>query len=330
MKAAVIGVGAMGRNHARIYNEIEATELMAVADVDRECAERAGRIYGARAYTDYREMLDREQPDLLSVAVPTLSHLEVALAALDAGCHILVEKPLARTVEEGRRIVSYAARKGLKLAVGHVERFNPAVTELKQRLEGGELGKVFQVIARRLGPFPSRIRDVGVAVDLATHDLDIMRHLIGARVVRVYAEVGRGIHPMHEDLLLGLLKFENGVVGVLEINWLTPTKVRELSVTGERGMFVLDYLTQDLFFYENDYVNGQWHYIDILRGVSEGKMMRLKVHKREPLRAELASFAAAVLNDEAPEVSGEEGLRALALAEKLIESGRERHVVWIG
>lgn len=326
MRAAVIGVGAMGCNHARIYNELETTELVAVADADKECAERVGRVRGARAYTDYHEMLDREQPDVVSIAVPTQLHYEVALAALDSGCHVLVEKPLAWTLDEGRQIIARARDKNLKLTVGHIERFNPAIIELKQRISRGELGRVFRVHARRLGPFPSRVQDVGVVIDLATHDLDIMHYLIEAEVTRVYAETERNVHPVYEDLLLGLLKFENGVVGMLDINWLTPTKIRELSVTGERGMFLVNYLTQDLFFYENDYTNGQWHYIDILRGVSEGNMTRLKVDKREPLQVELASFVAAVSDDRMPEVSGEDGLKALALAEKLVESGRQRRV----
>jgi predicted dehydrogenase len=238
-----------------------------------------------------------------------------------------VEKPIASTIEEGQEMVALAASRGLKLAVGHIERFNPAIVELKRRLKRGEAGQVFQIHARRLGPFPTRVRDVGVVIDLATHDLDIMRYLLDSEVKRIYAETEQEIHTAHEDLLSGLLRFENGVIGLLSINWLTPTKIRELAVTGERGMFLVNYLTQDLYFYENDHVDSQWESLGLLRGVSEGNMVRLKIEKREPLRVEIEAFVKAVLEDEEPGVRGEDGLMALALAQKLVESGQENRVI---
>ncbi|NIO68855.1 MAG: Gfo/Idh/MocA family oxidoreductase [Anaerolineae bacterium] len=327
MRAAVIGVGSIGWNHARIYNELEGVDLVAVADLDGGVAERAAHVYGAKGYTDYREMLGHEELDVVSIAVPTQIHSETALAALQRGCHILVEKPIASTIEEGQEIVALAASRGLKLTVGHIERFNPAIVELKRRLKRGEAGQVFQIHARRLGPFPTRVRDVGVVIDLATHDLDIMRYLLNSEVTRIYAETEQEIHTAHEDLLSGLLRFENGVIGLLSINWLTPTKIRELTVTGERGMFLVNYLTQDLYFYENDHADSQWESLGLLRGVSEGNMVRLKIGKREPLRVEIEAFVKAVLEDEEPAVRGEDGLKALALAQRLVESGRENRVI---
>lgn len=327
IKAAVIGVGSMGWNHARVYNELESVDLVAVADVDGKVIERAARVYGAKAYTDYREMLDHEALDVVSIAVPTQIHHETALAALQRGCHILVEKPIASTIEEGREMVAFAANRGLKLAVGHIERFNPAIIELKRRLKRGEAGRIFQVHARRLGPFPVRVRDVGVVIDLATHDLDIMRYLLDSEVKRIYAETEQEIHTDHEDLLTGLLRFENGAIGLLSINWLTPTKIRELTVTGERGMFLVNYLTQDLYFYENNHADSQWGSLGLLRGVSEGNMVRLKIEKREPLRVEIEAFVKAVREGEEPMVSGEDSLAALALAQSLVESGRENRVI---
>lgn len=329
IRAAVIGVGSMGWNHARIYNELESVDLVAVADVDSRMAERAAHVYGARGYTDYREMLRHEELDVVSIAVPTQIHRETALAALQRGCHILVEKPIAFTIEEGQEMVAFAASQGLKLAVGHVERFNPAIVELKQRLKRGEVGQVFQIHVRRLGPFPARVRDVGVVIDLATHDLDIMRYLLDSEVKRIYAETEQEIHTEHEDLLSGLLRFEDGVIGLLSINWLTPTKIRELTVTGEKGMFLVNYLTQDLYFYENDYVDSQWGSLGLLRGVGEGNMVRLKIEKREPLRVEIEAFVQAVLEDEEPAVRGEDSLAALALAQRLVESGQENRVIFL-
>ena len=245
-RIAVVGVGAMGRNHARVCKEIPGAELVGVADMDADLAEQISQLHGGQPYQDYRRMIEAERPDAVIIAVPTNAHFEVASDLLNAGCHVLIEKPIAATNKEARELVEMADRLGLILMVGHIERFNPAIIELKRRLEAGELGRTFQINARRLGPFPARIRDVGVVVDLATHDIDIMRYLTGSEVTRVYAEAKREVHTSNEDLFTGIMRFVDGTLGLLEINWLTPTKIRELFVTGERGMYRVDYLTQDL------------------------------------------------------------------------------------
>jgi UDP-N-acetylglucosamine 3-dehydrogenase len=323
MRVAVIGAGSMGRNHLRVYRELDGCELIAVSDSDPESAERAAQSYSVTSYTDYRQMLEKEKPEAVSVVVPTAAHHQVVMDALAAGCHVLVEKPIASSVEDAKQMVAEAARRSLVLTVGHIERFNPAVIELKRRLDAGELGRPYQLHARRLGPFPARIRDVGVVVDLATHDLDIMRWLTASEPIRLYAETSREIHTTNEDLLSGQLRFANDAVGVLEINWLTPAKVRELSVTGERGMFQADYLTQDLYFFENAVAPAQWDRMSVLRGgVDEGAMTRFLIRRREPLALELGAFLDAARGQSAPVVSGEDGVAALRLAHALIESAR--------
>ena len=196
-------------------------------------------------------MLKKIKPDAVSIAVPTAFHEEVAMAALEAGAHVLIEKPITATLEEGERLIERAQQLNLKFMVGHIVRFNPAIQELKRKLQAGELGRIFQIVCRRVGPFPARVRDVGVVVDLATHDLDLMRYLTGSDPLRIYAETEKRINTDLEDLVVGLLRFPGGITGALEINWLTPTKVREVLVLGERGLFRVDDLTQDLFFYEN-------------------------------------------------------------------------------
>jgi len=223
-------------------------------------------------------------------------------------------------------LVTAARRANVFLMIGHIERFNPAIIELKNRLDKGELGKIFELRARRLGPFPARVRDVGVVLDLATHDLDIMCHLVREPITRIYAETARRIHTEHEDLLLGTLSFANGAVGLLDINWLTPTKVRELSVTGERGMFVVNYLTQELCFYRNDYVAGDWNSLQTLSGVGEGEMVKPYIQSREPLKVELETFLRCVESKTASPVTGEDSLNALVLAQKMIESGETHRV----
>jgi predicted dehydrogenase len=325
---AVIGAGAMGRNHLRVLNDLEGVDLVGVADADEGTVARAARSNHTAPYTDYKHMLKVAKPDAVIVAVPTVLHHEVALCALRQGIHVLVEKPIASTEDEARDLLAVSHVAGVVLTVGHIERYNPAILELHKRLRRGDLGRVFKMHARRLGPFPPRVRDVGVVIDLATHDVDIMRFLSGSEVTRVYAETASKIHTAHEDLLSGLLRFADDSIGVLDINWLTPTKIRELLVTGERGMFHANYLTQDLYFYENNYVKSEWDALSRIEGVSEGDMVRLRIEKAEPLRVELERFVCAVRGDEGVElVSGEEGLAALRIARKIVEAGLEGMVV---
>lgn len=322
LRAAVIGAGSMGRNHARVYAEMDDAELVAVADLDQNSLDKVAQRHRVRTYTDYQTMLEREQIDLVSVVVPTEYHFLVARDTLRAGIPTLIEKPIAASVAEGAELIAIAEERGLILTVGHIERFNPAILALKSQLDAGALGKVYQIHVRRIGPCPARIKDVGVVVDLATHDLDIMHYLTDSRVTRLQAEIGRRLHTEHEDLLSAVLRFENDVIGVLDINWITPTKVRELSVIGERGMFVANYLTQELTLYENDAIpqGGDWPELAVM-GVSEGRMIRFKINKREPLRQELDAFVAAVRTDGCAPVRAEDGLLALAVAQQLIDSG---------
>ncbi len=328
IKVAVIGVGSMGRNHARVYSELPDVKLVGVADSNAAAAVAVGRSFSTAAYSDFRELLEKEQPEAVSIAVPTALHEEVAAAVLKAGAHVLIEKPIAATVDEGRRLIELARSLNRKLMVGHIVRFNPAIQALKAKLEAGELGRIFQVFCRRAGPFPARIRDVGVVVDLAPHDVDIMRFLTGLDPERVYAETEQRIHTDHEDLIFGLLRFPEGVTGALEINWLTPTKLREVLVLGERGMFRVDDLTQDLYFYENTQATGLgWPQLSNLKGVSEGSMTRYALQRFEPLKAELQGFLKAVQEDGPVPVSGEDGLAALRLALALVESGETHQVV---
>jgi len=327
IRAAVVGVGSIGRHHVRVYNQLDTVELVAVADVDDTRRAMAARCYKIPAYADYHEMFDREHPTVLSIAVPTMYHHEVALAAMDRGIHVLVEKPLCLTVEEAREVIAAAEAAGVALTVGHIERFNGAIVELKPRILQGEIGRLFQLHGRRLSPFPSYIRDVGVVMDLATHELDMMQHLVGSPVERIYAEIARNVHEQHEDMLTGIIRFRNGVVSVLDINWLTPTKIRELRVTGERGMFLVDYISQDLFFYENRIAPSQWDAMALFRGVEEGNMLKIRVSKVEPLEAELRAFVEAVSRGTSPLVSGLDGLRAVALARLLLLSAQEQRAI---
>lgn len=328
LKAVVIGVGSMGQNHARVYRELPETRLVAVVDESASRAESIGSLYGCAFYTDADEMLQVETPDIASVAVPTTAHYAAAGAALQAGCHVLVEKPIAATESEALSLIRLAKQYKRQLMVGHIVRFDPAVQELRSHLESGEMGHIYQIKSRRLGPFPDRIRDVGVIIDLATHDLDIARHITGRPITRVYCEVARRLHSTHEDMVVGTMRHSDGTVGLIDINWLTPSKVRELTVTGEGGMFVVDYLTQDLYFYENSAAEAvEWDRMAMIKGVNEGRMIRFPVRRSEPLKLELQAFSRAVLDETTVPVPGRDGLDALTVAMAMLKSGSEHQPV---
>jgi len=328
IKTAVIGVGSMGRNHARVDWELPNVRLVGVADRNETVVNAIAERYNTKPYTDFHQMLDEQKPDAVTIAVPTSFHKDVAMEIIQRGIHLLVEKPIAFNVEEAKNMIVAAREMNVQLMVGHIERFNPAVIALKKHLAANELGQVFQVDARRQGPLPERVNDVGVVVDLAVHDLDIMRYVTQAEITRVYAETAIGIHSQKEDLLSGVVRLSNGAIGTLLINWITPTKIREFFVTGEGGMFKVDYLTQDLYFYENAKANGgEWDTMRVLRGVSEGRMVRYCIEKREPLRVEHEAFLAAVRGEAPSAVSGEDGLRALELAQVVVTSGFEHKLM---
>jgi len=328
MKVAVIGVGSMGLNHLRVYTELEGAQVVGASDISEERLALCGNRFSVKTYTDYQELIKKEKPEAVSITVPTSEHEKVATFCLKHGANLLVEKPIAATVDEGNRLIALADKLGKQLMVGHIIRFNPAMQSLKKRLENGDIGKIFQVFCRRVGPFPARIRDVGVVVDLAPHDVDIMRFLTGKDPERVYAETEQRIHTDHEDLLFALLRFPEGITGALEINWLTPAKVRETLVLGEKGLFRVDDLMQDLYFHENPQALGElWSPFRAIRGVSEGSMTRFSIKRQEPLKAEIKAFIDAVQTGTPVPVTGRDGLEALRLSLALVESGKTHRVI---
>ena len=325
VRAGVIGLGMMGRHHVRVLQEIDGAELIAIADPEPLTLAATMRGRDLHGYLDYERMLADEQLDFVVIAVPTSLHRQVGARAMRAGAHVLIEKPIAATIEEAQELIEVAERTGRWLAVGHIERFNPAIVALKERLAHGDLGRVFRLHARRLGPFPARIRDVGVVIDLATHDIDISRYLLGSEPNRIYAETARRIHTDHEDMLSALLRFENNALVQLDVNWLTPTKIRELTLTGECGMFHVNYLTQELSFFENNVTeNGMPEQV---ASVTEGKMVRFKVQPKEPLRAELEDVVDAIQTNRSPLVGPSDAYKALEIAQAVVAAGRLGEVV---
>ena len=271
-------------------------------------------------------MIAEADLDAVVIAAPTTAHLPLALAAIARGIAVLVEKPLAPTVDEALQIVGASRATGVPVQVGHVERFNPAVRELGRLISEGWLSTVYAITSRRAGPFPARIRDVGVTIDLATHDVDICSWIAGERPIRVHAETAQRIHADHEDLLFGLLQFPSGVVAQLDVDWLTPAKRRQLVVVGEEGMFELDYLTQRLTFTRaTDTTNPR-----LIGGYAptfEGEVAEVPVPTGEPLALEHEAFLRIVREGGRPEVDAEDGLWAVGIANALLDSAAGREVV---
>jgi UDP-N-acetylglucosamine 3-dehydrogenase len=325
LRAGVIGLGAMGRHHVRVYNDLPSVTLTAVADVSASAVDRTVGQYHVDGYTDIDAMLDAGNLDLVSIVVPTSLHHEVVLKAIDRGTNVLVEKPIASTVEEAREMIDAADRAGVRLMVGHIERFNPAILELKRRIE--QVGTIFQISARRVGPFPDRIRDVGVVIDLASHDIDAMNFILESPVEFVYAQTAQRVHTSHEDMVLGTLRFTNGALGSLEVNWLTATKIRQLTVVGAKGTFVADYLSQDLAFYQNGAIEDEWDDLRELQRISEGHATRYAFARVEPLRAELDAFVRSVIDDTPVPADPQGAESALLIAESLIKSASSNSIV---
>src|SRR3989338_1663507 len=327
LKVAVIGTGAMGRSHARIYSDMPNIELVGVCDNDQKIAGEMAKKYNTRAFTDYNEI--NQNLDAVSVCVPTKLHKDVALFFIKKEINVIVEKPIAINIEEAQKLIEAAKESNVKLMVGHVERFNPVVAEIKKRIDNNELGKIYSITANRFSPFPHRVIDVGVTTDLAVHDIDIIMHLNKAKIKRIYAETGQRIHTSHEDMLNALIKFENSTTGIINTNWLTPKKVREIYVMGEKGMFVAKYLTQELSFYKNKFTEKNADYSKGVTSVIEGDMVKIKVNTKEPLLAELEEFADCIIQDRKPLVSGEDGLEVLKIASKMLEAAKNNKVVFL-
>jgi UDP-N-acetylglucosamine 3-dehydrogenase len=314
LRAGLIGMGAMGRNHARVLAGLDGVELVGVAD-----PMVIEPVHGAPVVADV-EALIALGIDYAVVACPTGMHEPVGLALAEAGVNALIEKPLADTVEGAQRLADAFAAKGLVAGVGHIERYNPALQSLKERLAAGDLGDVYQVVTRRQGPFPHRIADVGVVKDLATHDIDLTSWVTGDDYVSVSAQTARKSGRPHEDMVAVVAQMAGGVVVNHLVNWLSPFKERSTVVTGERGSFIADTLRADLTFYANGSVDSEWDFAKAFRGVSEGDMTRFALSQREPLLVEHERFRDAVLGESSDIVGLVQGQRTVAVAAAVLES----------
>lgn len=318
LKAGVIGLGMMGRHHARVLQSLEDVELVGFSD---PAPQHNGEYAGRPVFSTVAELLDAGV-DYCVVAAPTAFHLDVAMQLAEAKVHALIEKPVAFDVESAERIVQAFADAGLVGGVGHIERFNPALQSMRKRLADGQLGEIYQVTTRRQGPFPGRIADVGVVKDLASHDIDLTAWITGQPYVSVSARTTHRSGRAHEDMLVAVGTLADGTIVNHVVNWLSPFKERSTVVTGEFGALVADTLTADLTFYENGKTNLTWEGVSSYRGVTEGDVIRYALEKREPLLTEHEAFRDAVRSgDESGIVTLREGLEVVRTAERLVQSG---------
>ncbi|MBV9817434.1 MAG: Gfo/Idh/MocA family oxidoreductase [Solirubrobacterales bacterium] len=321
LRGAVVGLGMIGRHHARLLQAAERVDFAGAVDRD---GDRYRSVHDrSLVFESIAALMARGAPDFAIVAVPTDVHLPVAEELVGAGVSVLVEKPLASTAEEARQIVELCEEHGVHGAVGHVERFNVALQEMRRRLVDGQLGRIFAISTTRSGPFAGRVRDVGVVKDLATHDIDVVSWLSDSKIARLAAQTQHLSGQVHEDLLLATGALESGTAFSLMADRVSPTKVRRTRVLGERGMLEADTLTGDLFFYENAEVGIEWSTTQQFRGVSEGNVIRYALSRDEPLRVELETFLDLIAGSpEADVVTLERGVEIVEIAETVIESAR--------
>ena len=309
VNVGVIGVGAMGENHVRVYHKMEEANLMGVSDVSERALKKIEKKYGAKGYTDYCELLANPEIEVVSVCVPTTFHHAVVMEAIRHKKHVLVEKPIAFTLTEAEEMIAAAKEAGVILATGHVERFNPAVQKAKELIDDGVIGDIVSAFAKRVGPLPPRIKDVGVSIDLAIHDLDIMNYLFEEEITQVYGTMNSSFDDSEfEDHAEIMVSFDNESTGIIEVNWLTPYKRRELELTGTAGIISVDYIQQSIEVF--------------------GKFAQdIEIVHEEPLKGELKSFLNSVVEEKEPVITGEDGLKALKKVIAANKSSKEHRPV---
>jgi len=315
LKVGVIGAGSMGRHHVRKAAAASQVELVGVADPDETRAVLA-QEQGAPYFSDYRALLEL-RPDLVTIAAPTKHHYQIACDALDAGCHLLIEKPITDSLETALDLERRAAAAGRSIAVGHVERFNPAVIQLKGLIDAGEVGEVLTMNNLRVGPYHGRILDTGIVLDLGTHDVDLISYLFDQRATSVFATAIQRKHN-HEDHAVLQLAFPQGHTGIIETSWLAPYQARNIFVVGTEHFALCDLMNKVILIYDNN--PGGGNLLSGLRPVPAG----------DALENQLASVVQSILDGTPPVSSAGDSIYALRACLAALESIKSGQAVAIG
>lgn len=322
LRVGLAGLGRMGRNHARVLSSLPDVTLVGIAD---QLANGQSQ-YDTPVVSSVTELIDLGI-DYAVVALPTAYHATAALQLAEAKIPTLIEKPLAEDRESAVRVVEAFEQAGVLGAVGHIERYNPALRQARARIENGDLGELYQVATRRQGPFPARIADVGVVKDLGSHDVDLTTWLTRSSYRTISAHTSRRSGRAHEDMVAAIGYLERGVITSHLVNWLSPIKERLIVATGDRGAYVVDTLQADLTFYANGSVPTTWDAVSQFRGVTEGNVTRYAFDRPEPLRVEHEGFRDAVLGVGDDIVTLKEGLQTVLITEAILESARSGQVI---
>lgn len=293
LRLAVIGVGNMGRNHARLYAANKNVDLVAVVDADISRAQELASQYRSQALSNHKDAIALGI-DAASVVVPTAHHAAVVSDLLDAGVHVLCEKPVAKTISEAEKMIEKARKTKKILSIGHIERFNPAVVKLKQMIVSGDLGEVKTILFQRMGTLPPQIKEDNVVLDIGVHDVDLANYLLGSRPTKIYARGQKVFNAKREDVGDAMLVYPSATVH-LQTNWITPHKVRRLMLAGTKGFVELDFIAQELKLWKHNYTheyNDYGEFVIKFGDTDGGKSIEIK--KGEPLKIELENFIDAV------------------------------------
>jgi len=292
MKIAVIGTGSMGKNHVRVLKNIPEVDEVIISDIDKNNLENVSKLFGiSKKYQDHLEMLEKEKPDGVIIATPPDSHKKNALDVIKYETNVLVEKPIAHTVEDAEEMIKAAENKDIIFTVGHVERFNPIVTKIKEFIDNKTLSNIYLINTRRVGPFPKRLLGnvEGVLIDLAVHDFDIINYL-GGKIKNIQSQIIKS--KKQEIYVKVLLDIENNIKGSSEFSWISPRMQRNIEIYGNEGMIFGDFYSQDVWFYENDDYDNIRETETFLRNglIKSGKAIKYPIYKQEPLLLELSNF----------------------------------------
>jgi UDP-N-acetylglucosamine 3-dehydrogenase len=316
LNVGVVGLGSMGLNHARVYSEI--ANLVGIADSDVEILDPVSKRFGVKGYSDFHELIDKEELHAVSISTPTSTHFEIANEFITAKIPVLVEKPMGGDVEKAKVLVERAKKNNVIIAAGFIERHNPVVGLTKSLIEKRQFGNVISISSRRVSSFPARIKDVGVIFDLGIHDIDVIRYLLGSKVKSVYALAGKTGGAQFEDHANIFLEFEDGVLAVIEVNWLTPMKVRKVSLTCSKNFVEMDYINQ--FLQVSSSTIKKIDSGNLYRIPQEYSERKIELERKEPLKNELGDFLMAVKTGGVPLISGEEGITTLEIAQACMQS----------
>jgi UDP-N-acetylglucosamine 3-dehydrogenase len=297
LNVSIIGCGNMGRNHLRVYSEIPEVKITSVVDIGEKKIELP--YDGIKIFNDYKEMIEKERPNLVSICVPTSFHYEVAKYCLENKINVLLEKPICLSEKEAEVLFEITKFYNVKFLVGHIERFNPALLRVKEMIKGGELGQIIALMSRRVGGFPPQIKDANVAVDLAIHDIDIANFLLDDYPQEISVKKKRSLIEEREDSVEFFLKYINSSA-YIQANWITPVKIRKLCITGTEGYLELDYINQEVEFYKSNYQKFKEitkDFSDYIVKFSEPDKTIISLAKKEPLKEEILYFINCVKND---------------------------------